>query len=337
MDRLTFRQTLAAGLDDVVHYGKRLTHYEDVPGGVVRAHFADGSSAEGDVLVGADGIGSAVRSQLLPNAQTFDTSLRLIYGRTPLTPARRELLADFAIVTGPSARSMVLGVFEFENDPRHVAGSLGLSTSFTDVGDYVMWGLVVPAEDVGEESPTGTAPGEESPTGTAVDEEPLTGTAVDEEPLTGTAVDEESPTGTATGEEPLTGSALDEESLIGAALKLTSGWHPGVHGLIEEAVPSSLTLLSLHSSIPVDAWRTRNVTLLGDAAHAMFPAGGGTAIALRDAAELRQALHTVTTGTSHLLPALATYESAMRSYSASAVRESYLMAERLGAPPWPAP
>ncbi|MBB5084723.1 FAD-dependent oxidoreductase [Nonomuraea endophytica] len=46
-----------------VEFGKRLTAVED-EGDKVTAHFADGSSAIGEVLVGADGIRSAVRSTL---------------------------------------------------------------------------------------------------------------------------------------------------------------------------------------------------------------------------------------------------------------------------------
>jgi 2-polyprenyl-6-methoxyphenol hydroxylase-like FAD-dependent oxidoreductase len=52
-----------------VVYGKRLQSIEDGPDQVV-ACFADGTSATGDVLVGADGIRSAVRSFLDPEAST---------------------------------------------------------------------------------------------------------------------------------------------------------------------------------------------------------------------------------------------------------------------------
>ncbi|WP_037369834.1 FAD-dependent oxidoreductase [Amycolatopsis orientalis] len=50
-----------------VEFGKRLTSIEDRAGQAL-AHFADGSSAAGDVLIGADGIRSAVRSALDPAA-----------------------------------------------------------------------------------------------------------------------------------------------------------------------------------------------------------------------------------------------------------------------------
>ncbi|MBX6385144.1 MAG: FAD-dependent monooxygenase [Microbispora sp.] len=50
-----------------IHYGKRLTHASATPGGV-RAVFADGSQAEGDLLVGADGLRSRTRTLIDPGA-----------------------------------------------------------------------------------------------------------------------------------------------------------------------------------------------------------------------------------------------------------------------------
>ena len=58
--------TLAEGIP--MHYGKQLVAIEDTPGKPVVVHFADGSTAEGDLLVGADGIRSHVRQCILPDA-----------------------------------------------------------------------------------------------------------------------------------------------------------------------------------------------------------------------------------------------------------------------------
>ncbi|HEY4920350.1 MAG TPA: NAD(P)-binding protein, partial [Xanthobacteraceae bacterium] len=66
VSRITLRQVLLSGLDDVVHFDKTFVRYEESPTGRVVAHFADGSTAEGDVLVAADGGGSRVRRQFLP-------------------------------------------------------------------------------------------------------------------------------------------------------------------------------------------------------------------------------------------------------------------------------
>ncbi|MET9698644.1 NAD(P)/FAD-dependent oxidoreductase [Streptomyces sp. NPDC006529] len=50
-----------------VHHGKRLTGVTDTASGVT-AHFADGTRADADVLIGADGIRSTVRSLIDPAA-----------------------------------------------------------------------------------------------------------------------------------------------------------------------------------------------------------------------------------------------------------------------------
>jgi 2-polyprenyl-6-methoxyphenol hydroxylase-like FAD-dependent oxidoreductase len=96
VDRYTFRQGLLAGMTDVVHFGRSVACYEVLASGRVRVGFAEGGSDEGDLLVGADGVGSAVRRQLLPHATVRDLGVRCLYGRMPLTPATDPLVpADF--------------------------------------------------------------------------------------------------------------------------------------------------------------------------------------------------------------------------------------------------
>jgi len=50
-----------------IHHNKRLARIDTLADGVI-AHFADGSSAQGDILVGADGVHSATRRQIMPDA-----------------------------------------------------------------------------------------------------------------------------------------------------------------------------------------------------------------------------------------------------------------------------
>src|SRR5581483_3469034 len=50
-----------------IEYGKRLAGVEEGPDGVT-ARFADGSNARADVLIGADGIHSTVRTLIDPDA-----------------------------------------------------------------------------------------------------------------------------------------------------------------------------------------------------------------------------------------------------------------------------
>jgi 2-polyprenyl-6-methoxyphenol hydroxylase-like FAD-dependent oxidoreductase len=57
-------------------FEKRLVSVEDRADQPVIAHFADGTSAEGDFLIGADGVHSAVRRHVIPDGpQPFDTGL----------------------------------------------------------------------------------------------------------------------------------------------------------------------------------------------------------------------------------------------------------------------
>ena len=67
-----------------------VSYVEDADG--VTVTLSDGSTARGDVLVGADGIRSAVRSQRFPEVPVIPTGIKGIgvYGRTPLTPELRR-------------------------------------------------------------------------------------------------------------------------------------------------------------------------------------------------------------------------------------------------------
>ncbi|WP_219463456.1 FAD-dependent oxidoreductase [Nonomuraea rhizosphaerae] len=77
INRLILRDTLLTGLD--VRFGAPCTGYDGTT-----ARFADGTSASGDLIVGADGTGSAVRAQLLPDAVIEEVG-RALYGVTPFT------------------------------------------------------------------------------------------------------------------------------------------------------------------------------------------------------------------------------------------------------------
>ncbi|MBB5870202.1 2-polyprenyl-6-methoxyphenol hydroxylase-like FAD-dependent oxidoreductase [Allocatelliglobosispora scoriae] len=61
-----YREAAARGIP--IEHGKRLVRAEELPGGGVTAHFADGTSATGDLLIGADGVHSATRKIIDPGA-----------------------------------------------------------------------------------------------------------------------------------------------------------------------------------------------------------------------------------------------------------------------------
>lgn len=92
VDRGILREVLMTNLDKNIVYGKEFTSYILTESGIV-AKFADGTSEMGSLLVGADGISSAVRRQHFPHLKVLDTKTRPIYGKTPLTESfRRSIL-----------------------------------------------------------------------------------------------------------------------------------------------------------------------------------------------------------------------------------------------------
>jgi 2-polyprenyl-6-methoxyphenol hydroxylase-like FAD-dependent oxidoreductase len=72
IDRVRLREILLTDLEEVVSFDKTFTHYEE-NGDEITAFFADGTSATGALLIGADGINSRVRDQLLPHARPVPT------------------------------------------------------------------------------------------------------------------------------------------------------------------------------------------------------------------------------------------------------------------------
>jgi 2-polyprenyl-6-methoxyphenol hydroxylase-like FAD-dependent oxidoreductase len=138
VNRQTLREVLAAGLDGRLVFGCELTSYEAAPDGV-RLQFADGRQAEADLLVGADGVGSAVCRQYLPAAAPADTGKRCIYGTTPLGPAEQDRLPPalrdgFTAVIG-GAIGMATGLVRFRERPERAAPWL------SPAGDYLMWAV----------------------------------------------------------------------------------------------------------------------------------------------------------------------------------------------------
>ncbi len=93
ISRTGLRTLLLRGLDHVVVSGKRVTGYRSTDSSV-EALFADGTSARGDVLVGADGSHSAVRRQLLPDARVVDSGVAGIAGKVYLNDRTRARIPE---------------------------------------------------------------------------------------------------------------------------------------------------------------------------------------------------------------------------------------------------
>ena len=286
VSRMTLRQVLLTGLDDIVRFDKRFSHFED-NGDSVTAFFENGSSATGRLLVGADGANSRVRKQYLPGATQTETGLIAIGGKQALTDAVRDQLPPAA----RNAMSMffdkrgqlgILHVMEFpwRRDGEHQGGIGGTDAElirrwpgllFDNTADYVSWGVsasrgLLPA-DVLEWD----------------------------------------------------GARLQE--LVWGELMVD--WHLTLRALVRDSDPTTTFALSVRTSDPVEPWQPGRVTLLGDAIHTMTPGrGAGANTALRDAALIRDKLVQVRDGGVDLVDAIGAYEQSMRAYSAVAVRES---------------
>ena len=150
--RRTLRQILLARLDDSLHLGKPAASYEETDSGV-RLTFEDGTTAEGDVLVGADGIRSAIRAQRLPEVQVIDTGIDGIgvFGRSPLTP---EIVAELPpllrqgviIVADRAGHRLLLGAFEPRQEIATAAAAIASDVTLEAVGDYLMVSCSVAAD-----------------------------------------------------------------------------------------------------------------------------------------------------------------------------------------------
>ena len=138
VSRIALRKVLLDGMEDLTSFGRTFKAYEDGPGGQVIAKFEDGSTAGGDVLVGADGASSRVARQLLPQARRVDTGVVAISGRFPLDEtARREtpaaVLRGPTLIMGPPGRFMFASAIEYPPE----------AVTIYDSDEYVMWGFSI--------------------------------------------------------------------------------------------------------------------------------------------------------------------------------------------------
>ena len=211
-----------------------MARYEAGAGGV-RLHFAGGASADADVLVGADGVHSAVRRQYLPDAEPADTGARCIYGKTllrDLATLPSFVAQGFTAVVGGRI-GMAVGPVRFREPPE----AFGLSPAY----DYLMWAVAGDRRAFG----------------------------VPDEQLT----------------------TMDPAGLHALSAELIRTWHPGLRALHAQADIGETFAVRVRVSPPAPPWPPSRVTVLGDAIHAMSPAGGsGANTALRDAALLSRTL-----------------------------------------------
>jgi 2-polyprenyl-6-methoxyphenol hydroxylase-like FAD-dependent oxidoreductase len=285
VSRMTLRQILLTGLEADTMFDKKFSHYGYEESGAVTAFFEDGSSATGDLLVGADGANSRVRRQRLPKAEMQHTGIVSIGGKVPLTEETRTLLSKkvlhgISLVMAPRGMGAILHVMEFPwrhagiehdaggNDTALLAEWPGLL--YDNTRDHIIWGI--------------WAAGKNYPTNPQ-------------------------------------GKTREDQLRIAAGM--TKGWHPEFRRLLEHTDPTTVFSIDVRTSVPPEPWETDCVTLLGDAVHTMTPGRGvGANTALRDALTLCRRLVDVRDGRLELIPALHAYEEEMLGYSSEAVIES---------------
>ena len=148
--RRTLRAILRARLGDSFHPGKAVTGYQETPDKVT-VTLADGTTAEGDVLVGADGIRSAVRRQKLPGTTVIDTGVRGlgVFGRTPLTPELAaqlppHLFEGVIIAADRQGSRLLIAVYRPRHRAPEAADAIAPDVTLEPVGDYVMISCSVP-------------------------------------------------------------------------------------------------------------------------------------------------------------------------------------------------
>jgi 2-polyprenyl-6-methoxyphenol hydroxylase-like FAD-dependent oxidoreductase len=265
VDRAFLRNTLLEGLEQVTVFGAQVVGYTLQEDGVA-ARFADGSTGPvGCLLIGADGVRSAITAQLTKGAlKVFDTGARMIHGSSPI-----EAFAGLGT-----------GVFSIR-DHRRQDGRIVLITNTVRKVQTPTFGWVL-----------GGTPGTFS-------------------------------------------APNDDFSVIGkpaAALsrELTAGWHDRLRPIFEEQIDEEAAFLKMSTSRPdgVPEWDNEpRVTLIGDAVHAMTPAGGvGANTALKDAALLGRLLGAAGAWKEGLT---AEYEREMRPYASANVKTSFERASRL--------
>lgn len=269
ISRGDMRTIFLEGLEHNVRWSHRIVGYEKTDDGV-RLVFADGSqSEEGSMLIGGEGVKSAVAGQLSNGTiKVYDLGSRGIHGQAP-TAAFKGLGEGVFVVS--------------DTDSQPNGGKVFLITNVR-AGD-------MDNPDVEFGWTMGGSPG---------------------------VIDAPNDNYTITG--PLAAKI---------AKSLTSHWHTRVKSLIDNMNEAEAAFWKITCSSPdgVPTWPNEpRVTVIGDAVHAMTPAGGnGANTAMRDSALLGRLMAEAWErgdGDSWTGVTVA-YEKEMRVYATEAVQASY--------------
>ena len=288
VSRMTLRQVLLTGLEAHVHFGKTFTSYEQHADGSVTAHFEDGTHATADLLIGADGARSKVRRQLLPHARLENTGIVSVAAKVPMDETSRALLPP-----------KVLDGITLINAPKGFGGIVHvMEFPWRADGDGMKEGIGSNDAELLSRWP-----------GLLYDN-------TRDYLMWGVWG--------ALHNLPADPKSLGQAALLALATQITDGWHPNLRALIRASDPSTAFSVDVRTSVPVDAWPTSNVTVLGDAVHLMTPGrgiGANTALArCRAAGCAPRPMRSSGKLSGH--DAVAGYEEEMRRYGFHAVAES---------------
>ena len=291
VDRGTLREIALLELENCCHFDKQLISYESTAEGVIAA-FADGTHANGHVLVGADGIHSAVRPQRAPQLNSMDAGVQAIYGRVPYELAEKllppEAMEDiFGIAIDERKLFLGTGAVRFPTKPDIAAKDILRSATLEPRDNYAVC---------------------------------IVGGRHELFPQSHAELRSATPKG-----------------LQAVAVNMLEGWPEKARDFVGGGDSESFFIVSMSTSVPGVLDSPKNVTLLGDAVHAMTPTlGRGANLAMRDAALLGRQLKTVAAGEKPLAEALGTYEEELLRYGFEVVRESVAMGQqRMGQNPLP--
>ncbi|KDN38873.1 FAD/NAD(P)-binding domain-containing protein [Tilletiaria anomala UBC 951] len=304
VSRMNLRQVLFTGLGDSLLLNKQFVRYELHDGGncTVTAHFADGTSYDGDILIGADGSRSSVRKQLLPDEKVFETGIIALAAKFPLS-----VLSDKGKSNAPDLPEECQRAVTILVGKNGVGGSLH-SMAFRDASQ-----LDAAERDNFKDLLDRCEPSMQSWAHWAL-----------------------------WGSEDKFQADIDQrkgKGVMDAAKDLIKqqGWSEGMLRLIELSDPSSAFSIRIKTSEPRKAgWEPSDhgVALLGDAVHTMAPGKGiGANTALKDAlqlcnklvalsSELKCDIDTPVVGPERrklVKAAIGAYEEEMRGYAYPAV------------------
>ncbi|HCE6896736.1 TPA: FAD-dependent monooxygenase [Pseudomonas aeruginosa] len=276
VDRQVLREILMHGLEGRIHFAQAVEGYELADDGGVRLRLQNVSSILAThVLVGADGVNSRVRAQLVPEAEPVDSGSICIYGKAG--PEEESAMLPGTRVVFAAGCALILDSMRFPPDMPALASRLVPGCVISPVADYLYWALIAPRGRFVPET-----------------------------------------------------VRWDNSVIIDGLRHLARGWNPELRRILERSDSSQVSLQPVRCGRPELPWPDGPVTLLGDAAHAMSPAGGiGASTAFQDAFDLSRLLAEAISPEGDIKAALAGYAARMRDRAGEAIAISERGAARL--------